>query len=34
MYCEGHKTAGTSIRTVGELRTLKLEHASYWQVNT
>lgn len=30
-YCEKFKTAGTTERTVGELRRLNLEHPSYWE---
>ena len=30
-YCDKYKTAGTTEKTVAELRALKREHPSYWK---
>lgn len=30
-YCERYKTAGTTQKTVAELRALALEHPDYWR---
>lgn len=33
-YCEDYKTANTTIKTIGELRKLKLENSDYWKSET
>lgn len=31
IYCEDYKTAGTTVKTVKQLKKLHLEHPSYWE---
>ena len=33
-YCDNAKRAGTTTRTVAQLRRLNLEHPSYWEVRS